>query len=258
MRDYKIAIIGTGNVGWHLATVLDAAGHTITEIYNRNFDKAEWLADQLYHAEPVNDLDFTESAADLYLICVPDAAILQVAARLKVPAGAIVAHTSGSQPLDLIEGLGFYAAVFYPLQTLTAGKRVDFTQVPICLEAADDKVLKYLHKLALTISKQVVYLSSEQRKSLHMSAVFACNFVNHMMHLASNILEAEEMDFSLLHGLIAETVNKALEIGPAKAQTGPAVRNDQVTIAKHLELLDTNPELRNIYETLSKSILANR
>lgn len=258
MKYQQISIIGAGNVAWHLALALERAGHTINEVYSRDIIKAEQLANSLYNSDPVDDLDFETSTSDVFIIAVPDDAIEVVARQLLVPTNALVAHTSGSQPIDILMGYDFEPAVFYPLQTFTKGTELDIQEVPFCIEALNAESLKLVQALAKTVSRRVEIISSEQRKTLHLAAVFACNFSNHLFHLASNVLEADELEFDLLHSLIAETVNKALEIGPARAQTGPAIRGDQRTMKKHLDLLVDNPELHNLYQQLSQSIVANK
>lgn len=258
MKYEQISIIGSGNVGWHLAIQLEKAGHTVNEVFSRDIAHAEKLTDALYTTAATDSLDFTESDSEVFLLAVPDDKLDWVASEILVPEGSIVAHTAGSKPLSVLSGYEFSAAVFYPLQTLTKGKLVDFSDVPLCIEAEDDDVLKRLLALAKTLSSRVEVVTTEQRAVLHVAAVFACNFTNHLLHLASNIVEAEDLDFEILHPLVAETINKAMEMGPAASQTGPAIRGDVRTMDRHLHYLDDNPELKRLYQLLSISIIANR
>ena len=245
-------------MAWHLATVLEKAGHQINEVYDRKIENAELITNQLYNTEPVDELYFENSDSQIFILAVSDDQIEAVVSELVVPELSIVLHTSGTQPIDVLMGYDFEPGILYPLQTLTKGKYVDFRDVPLCIEAIDTEVLSKISALAATISERVEVISSEQRSILHLAAVVANNFTNHLLHLASNILDAEELEFDLLHSLIAETVNKAMEIGPAKAQTGPALRGDAKTMRMHLQLLAENPELSNLYEVISKSIIANK
>jgi predicted short-subunit dehydrogenase-like oxidoreductase (DUF2520 family) len=245
-------------VAWHLATAFEKVGHQINEIYDRKIEHAEAITNKLYNTEPVDDLYFENSDSEIFILAVSDDQITKVAQELLVPEFSLVLHTSGTQPLDVLMGYDFEPGVLYPLQTLTKGKYIDFLDVPFCIEALETEALSKIQALASTITDRVEVISSEQRRVLHLAAVLANNFTNHLLHLANNILDAEALEFDLLHSLIAETVNKAMDIGPAKAQTGPALRGDVKTMKMHLELLAENPELSNLYEVFSKSIIANK
>ena len=257
-RGKRIAFIGSGNVAWHLAPALENAGHVIVEVYSRTKKNAEKLVDRLYQAEINPDLDFSNSTAELFIISVTDDEIAEVAQELALPEGAIVVHTSGAQSLG---ELGYTATenigVFYPLQTFSKSKKVDISNVPICIEADDEYTENYLVQVAKTISKNVQLVSSADRKALHVAAVFACNFTNHCLMLSEQILNSKKLDFDILKPLIVETINKGLELGPANAQTGPAKRHDFQTLDHHMEFLSENEELAELYRLFSQNIVDN-
>ena len=164
----------------------------------------------------------------------------------------MVVHTSGSSALAVLDNKN-RKGVFYPLQTFTKGKKVDFTPIPICLETENEQDYQLLENLGNCISKKVFQINSEQRKSLHVAAVFVCNFVNHLYQIGNEICEANQIPFEVLHPLIQETAQKILELTPKEAQTGPALRNDTKTIQKHLDFL-SDENYTTIYKLLTQSI----
>jgi len=258
MKYEKVSIIGAGNVAWHLGVQLERVGHHLCEIFSRDITKAENLASNFYTVTPQDHLDFSESEANIFIVCLPDDALDKVIPYLVVPEGAIVVHTAGSKGIDVLQGYDFMPGVFYPLQTLTRNKPVDFQDVPLLVEAEDADTELRLLRLAKSISGRVQIVTSEQRAVLHVAAVFASNFTNHMLHVASSIVEGEGLGFDLLHPLIAETVNKALKLGPGASQTGPAVRGDIKTIDTHLDYLAPDAELWRLYQMISQSIVMYR
>ena len=256
MAEYhNIAIIGSGNLAWHLAPELENAGHRVIEIYSRTPKNAEALQKRLYHAEINLSLDFADSGAEVFIICVADDNIEEVTQEIILPENAIIVHTSGSQSINK---LGYTATedigVFYPVQTFTKSKRITFEDIPILIEAENTHTLKTLKKLALSISKKVQSVSSRDRIAIHVAAVFACNFTNHLFGVAENILLKQGFDFELLRPLIAGTMNKSLDIGPENAQTGPAIRGDLETLDKHMDFLE-NHDYQEIYKLITDKIL---
>lgn len=257
MKQYeKIAMIGSGNVAWHLAPALEDSGHKITEVYSRQKDKAEQLARRLYQSEAQNHLDFSTSKADLVIIAVSDDAIASVSEQIKVRAKTLVVHTSGGQPLEVLANASTeHIGVLYPLQTFSRHREVSFRDIPICLEANDSGVLHRLIKLARSLSKQVKLINSKERALLHVSAVFANNFTNHLLQMAEQLMHDHQLDFSLLYPLIQETIVKALETGPTQAQTGPALRNDTKTINRHLHQLNKyDASYAEVYQLITQHI----
>lgn len=254
----KIVMVGAGNVAWHLAPVLEATGCAVTQVYSRRKKKAEELTRRLYQATVQTHLDFSDSPAELFILAVSDDAIAEVVRQIQLPTEAVVVHTSGGQSLEVLadaptERIG----VLYPLQTFSKPRSVNFRNIPICLEANDSEVLHQLTRLAKSISQKVKMISSEERALLHVAAVFANNFTNHMLQIAEQLLQDHQLDFTMLHPLIEETVAKALEIGPAQSQTGPARRHDEKTINHHLKYLRTyDPAYAKVYEALTQHIQA--
>lgn len=253
----RIAVIGAGNVAWHLAPALAAAGHTITAIYSRSPASREALAKKLPQAQSVSSLDFQHIAADVVVIAVPDAALAEVAAALKVNYNTIVVHTSGSQPLDLLQPVrGAHIGVFYPLQTFSKSKSVELANVPLLVEAQEGETLQQLEQLASSISSKVYRVSSEARNQLHLAAVFACNFTNHLLGISQQLLYNANLPKELLQPLIEETIGKAAQQNPFAVQTGPAVRGDENVLQAHLHILQHHPRYEAIYRQLSQSIQA--
>lgn len=248
-------MIGSGNLAWHLAPALDNAGYSVVEVYSRKRKNAKQLVDRLYQAEIKTDLDFSNSISELFLIAVNDDAIEEVIRELVIPENAIVAHTSGASSIGLLE----YAAtdnygVFYPLQTFSKNKKVNFQEIPICVESSNDYTEVTLVAIAKALTKQVYMIDSDNRKALHLAAVFACNFTNHCLRLAEDILKKEKIPFDIIKPLIIETINKSLELGPKKAQTGPAKRHDFETLDKHLAYIQ-DEELSELYRLISQHIV---
>lgn len=244
----KVAIIGTGNLSRHLFDAFSASPTiNIVQVVGRN-EKA------LRHFEPssTTSTDFKNIAeADLFIIAVSDTAIEPVSKYLTQVKGLVV-HTSGSVSINVLSDNHRYG-VFYPLQTFTENRKVAMKAVPFCLEANDEADLDLLKKLAHTLSDKVYEVSSEQRKVLHLAAVFVNNFTNHLYHIGKEICDAKGLPFEILQPLIRETADKIEQLMPYDAQTGPARRGDSETIEKHLEELKISGN-KKIYKVLSESI----
>jgi predicted short-subunit dehydrogenase-like oxidoreductase (DUF2520 family) len=224
----------------------------IAEVYSPNLRHAAQLAKSLGCGVP-DSLQDMNPESDLYLLAIPDAKVQGVADNLPDVNG-IVAHTSGNTGMDSLSGFAKYG-VFYPLQTFTRSREVDFSQVPVCLEACDDEVMGELTALAEKISGVVRQINSEQRQMLHLTAVMVNNFSNHLYHMAEELLTKNGLDFNLLRPLILESAAKVQQLSPTDAQTGPARRGDEPTIARHLELIENDPGLKALYELMSKQII---
>ncbi|GAB4339906.1 MAG: DUF2520 domain-containing protein [Flammeovirgaceae bacterium] len=251
----SVSIIGAGNLAWHLAYALETEGGVaIEEVYSRDLMNAKRLVSRLYQAKATNQLDFSASKASLFIIAVPDLYIGTVAHSLILPPNSMLVHTSGSQSMDLLEGIAPQIGVFYPLQTFSKQKEVDFSQIPFFVEGNTSEMVELLSEIAGNLSHEVYEMNSEERKKLHLAAVFACNFVNHLLSIASEQLKKINIPFEVMHPIIVETLNKALEINPVNAQTGPAIRRDTNTLNAHLDLLENNMLHKNIYQLLTESI----
>ncbi|MDF9797397.1 putative short-subunit dehydrogenase-like oxidoreductase (DUF2520 family) [Catalinimonas alkaloidigena] len=254
---FKVSMIGAGKLASQLAPALESAGHAISEVYSRHLNNAQALCDQLYEAEVKYDFDFSESDADIFVIAVPDDSIQEVTDKLLLPINAILLHTSGSKPMEVlknkrIKGYG----VMYPLQTFSKSMPVNFKEVPCLVEGSSSDVEDLIVRLSKSISKHVEPMTSGQRAVLHISAVFACNFTNHMISIAEDLTDTHHINFELLKPLIVETMNKSLSAGPKAAQTGPAIREDfDILKLQEKFLKKSDKQLAKIYKLLSQSIL---
>jgi len=250
----KIVFIGAGNVAFHLSRALQNAGYEIIQVYNRTESSAKELANLLQTSYTASIDDISRDAS-LYVFSVSDAAIKPVSERLALN-GKIAIHLSGSVEMNVFEKHYENFGVFYPLQTFSKSRTVDFSEVPVFLEANNSKTFEILYSAANKISQKAYRASSEDRRKLHMAAVFGCNFVNHLLHISATIAQQAGFDFNALKPLLCETIDKAIASKcPKSVQTGPAYRNDGEVIRKHLELLSAEPEVQQIYKLLSDNIL---
>jgi predicted short-subunit dehydrogenase-like oxidoreductase (DUF2520 family) len=245
----NITLIGSGNVATHLAAAFKNAGHKIIQVYSPNYQNAALLA---YHvgANAIDNLANIDQNADIFIIAVKDDAIEQIAAQIAVYQKLTI-HTSGAT--GLLQGAN--TGVFYPLQTFSKTKEVNFSQVPLCIEGSNEQVASVLEELGRTISNNVYRVNSGQRRILHLAAVFACNFPNALYATAQGLLAEHQLDFNLLRPLILETAEKVQQSLPMDVQTGPAIRHDQKTMDKHMVLLKDQPDLQQLYQTLSQRII---
>lgn len=247
----KIILIGSGNVAQHLITAFAKSKKIdIVQVFARQKENLSHLLDSSKITTNYNDL----VEADLYIISVSDDAIASISSKLPFK-NRLVAHTSGSVTLNSLDKKN-RRAVFYPLQTFTKEKAIDFSEIPFCLESENDSDLELLEKVAKTISKNTFKTDEKQRKALHVSAVFVNNFVNEMYRIGNEICEENKVPFEILKPLILETVNKVMTLSPKEAQTGPAKRNDKQTIDAHLDFL-SNENHATIYKILTQSIQNN-
>ncbi len=247
-----IVVLGAGNVATHLSIALKKAGYAIKCVYSKTIKAAKELALQV-ESHYTNDINHIPVDADLYIITVKDEIIQMIVENLKLVYG-VVLHTAGSISIDIFKEKFQNYGVFYPLQTFSRSRKIDFSEVPICIEASNEELENKLFNLASSLSKSVLKIDSEKRRSLHLAAVFACNFSNHMYSIAHEILNQSGVSFNLIKPLIKETAQKAIDQEPLKAQTGPAVRNDENVILKHLEMLKDSSDYEKIYRFVSKSI----
>lgn len=249
----RITLIGSGNVATHLGAAFKNAGHSIVQVYSRDLQNASLLA---YHikAEAIDELSCINPQTDLFIISVKDDAIEYITDSL-APYNKLIAHTSGATGLGVLLKYTPHAGVFYPLQTFSKNKEIDFWQVPVCIEGAHDLISSRLRELAQTVSNNVHLINSEQRRQLHLAAVFACNFPNYLYYAAQQLLQQHDLSFDMLRPLILETAVKVQEHLPGDVQTGPAIRNDEKTMAAHLQLLQQKPEQQELYKLLSQEII---
>lgn len=242
----QTVIIGSGNVAYHLAKAFKQNNIPLSQIFGRNENELQKISDELnipYSTQKLED-------ADLYIISVSDQSIEEVS-RIISKKNCLVAHTSGSLPKEILAG-GYRKSSFYPLQTFSKSKSLDYRKIPFFVETENIEDQQLLIELASRISANVMESTHEKRKYIHLTAVFACNFVNHLFARAKEISDSQDIPFDYFLPLIDETIQKIHEIEPKSAQTGPAVRNDQRVLQLHEQLL--NDESLTIYKTINNSI----
>ncbi len=237
-------------MAWFLADSFAKTDVSISGICSRNKEQGQLLADAC-NANFVNDAVYLDNNADISFIALRDDAIALVANQLKTT--SIVAHCSGMLSMDALSAHKD-RAVFYPLQTITKNDLPNASHIPICLEASNTETLRIVESLADKISHHVHFINSEQRQYYHLAAVMVNNFTNHLYVLADDLLTKQNLSFDLLKPLISETARKACISKPLNNQTGPAKRDDRNTIKKHLNLLNQNKELKELYEKITQSI----
>ncbi|WP_312423023.1 Rossmann-like and DUF2520 domain-containing protein [Epilithonimonas sp.] len=243
----KTVIIGSGNVAYHLAKAFTQNKLEVSQIFGRNQIELKKISEEFnipFSTEKLEDADF-------YLISVSDSSVEQVSDLIKNEK-ALVAHTSGSLPLEILKG-NYRKASFYPLQTFSKTKNLDYSKIPFFIEAENQIDEKSLFELASIISENVETSDYERRKYIHLTAVFACNFVNHLFARAKEISDSQDLDFNYFIPLIDETVEKIHHLEPKSAQTGPAVRGDQRVLKLHEDLI-TDKEHLKIYQLMNESI----
>lgn len=244
----RINIIGIGNVGSHLSRALQEAGHEVTEVRARSASSGE--------GAPDGSSKGVLSEADLCIISVKDA-FLEETARRFIPLcpNALWVHTAGTMDIDVLSGKGASAiGVFYPMQTFSKEREVNFRDIAIFLECPDEACRAMLERLARSLTEKVYWLSSTQRRHLHVAAVFGCNFVNHCYALCEDVLKGIGLPFDVMLPLIDETARKVHQLSPRQAQTGPAVRGDDNVRTAQWQLLAGNPLRQTIYDLMSESI----
>lgn len=253
----KIGLIGLGNAGSHLARVFRRRHLGLQAVFSRDFDNVSKLGKRM-RIFYTNKLEEFPRDLDLYVLAVPDGAIAEVAKELSqyVP-DACVVHVSGAQSSAVLAPYFKNYGVFYPLQTLTKGKKVKFRTIPILIEASNEQLESTLIDLGRMISDKVQLINDEERAWLHISAVLVNNFTNHLYALAEKISSDKDLSFDLLRPLILETAQKVQKLNPEMAQTGPAARGDESTIRQHLERLEAYPEIKKVYEVLSDSLMSD-
>jgi len=242
----NVVVLGTGNVAYHFINRFQHVKEVdVIQIYNHSSNSLRAFTSY------ETTTRFSElKQADLYLICVKDDKVFEVANSIPYHENSIVAHTSGSVPLLTTKHKN---AVFYPLQTFSKDKAVSFKNLPLCIEAEHDADFNFLKEIGDALKAKVYEVDSSQRQELHLAAVFVCNFVNHLYHIGHAICEEKNLPFDVLKPLIQETADKVLAKHPKDAQTGPAKRNDKSTIERHIEQLNESP-YKDLYRYLTTSI----
>lgn len=249
----RIVILGSGNLADSLAMAVVKSELNLIQIYARNIEQGQELAQRC-------GCDYTDSIesvakADLYILAVSDRSIEALSEQLNVDDNSVLAHTSGCVSIDTLSQKIKNRAVIYPLQTFTKGREIDLHTAPVMIEGTTTQAIACARLFAENISGKVIEISSEKRAKVHLAAVFANNFVNHMYTVGEKLINQADLPFDLLKPLIDETARKAIESeSPISVQTGPAVRNDYQTKSKHCEMLQYQVELKTMYINLSNSI----
>ncbi|MGB0886745.1 MAG: Rossmann-like and DUF2520 domain-containing protein [Vicingaceae bacterium] len=246
-----ITIIGSGNVATHLGKALLNNGFLINQVYSYSKDNAFELAAVL-NAMPCDDMKFITDESQIYIIAIKDDFIAEIAQQLNFK-NKIVLHTSGSINMDVLNGFENHG-ILYPLQTFSKEKEVDLKNVPFCIEANNEETKQVIIDLASSLSNNVTEIDSEQRKKIHLAAVFACNFSNYMYTIADEILQDNALNLDLLKPLILETAKKIEFNSPSAMQTGPAARKDDAVLKNHIEQLANTPDYQEIYKLISQAI----
>lgn len=246
-------MIGSGNLATNIASILFDQGHIIQQVYSNQIANAKTLANSLDSNTTYTDqLNEINSRADLYIFSIKDNALESVVKEIPHNNGTWI-HTAGSMDIQLFEGCTNNYGILYPLQTFSKNKQLNWKNIPILIESNNPESKKIISELAHSISDTVYEISSEKRKYIHLSAVFACNFTNCMYSIGQEFAEKTELPFHILLPLINETAIKVNTLPPIDAQTGPAVRMDSFVIDKHLSLID-NPLYKDIYKQISEVI----
>lgn len=247
----KVVFIGAGRVATHLALAFYKSSFEIIQVYSRTIESASELASKL-NCRFTNRINEIDSNADMYIFSVKDSAFPELLGQIPNNNGFWI-HTAGSLSIDIFSPYSKKYGVMYPLQTFSKDRYLDFSQIPFFIEANNLENLRILQDIGRHFTNHIYELSSDKRQYLHLTGVFACNFVNHMYTISKSILENAGLDFKLLLPLIDETVSKVHEMSPEEAQTGPAVRFDTNIIQKHVSLLKDH-DLKEIYNLLSNHI----
>jgi len=253
---YKIVLLGAGNVATHLGKRLQKKGHEILQVISKSERSARELS-LLLSAPFTSDLKKINKQADIYILCVPDEEIVNIASEIKLPQ-KLVLHTSGSIGLNVLKNISSNCGVLYPLYSFSKQVKVSFSSIPFLIEASNKNALQELTHLCHTIGKNITPVTSAERLKIHLAAVFVNNFTNYLYGQAYDFLKKEKQNhFHLLQPLIKQTVRKIKSLPPSQVQTGPARRNDNVTLKKHLDLLEKYPDQKQVYKLLSSLIKKN-
>ncbi|MEO9967537.1 MAG: DUF2520 domain-containing protein [Reichenbachiella sp.] len=251
----KVTIIGSGRVATHLAHAFHDNDVPVGEIFSRSLDRAKELSAHIPNSSATDSLDFAQSESKIFLLAIKDDAISRAVNKIKLPPGSTLFHTSGTVSMNVMANNIEYFGVFYPLQTFASNRDIDFKRIPILIEANHPSALNQARELAKLVSQTVQEVKEAERQQLHVAAVFASNFTNRMLAAAKEILAETSLHKKILQPLVEQSIANVFEVGADQALTGPARRNDQTTIAKHLKLLESQPELADIYQRITHMII---
>lgn len=254
MKISKIVMFGAGNLAFHLAEALHKSGYRIVQVYSRTEDNARKLADMV-NAKPITNYNEFDPTADILIFALNDTVLFEFISKIQF-SGQLALHTSGSLSMDIFKGKADHYGVLYPLQTFSKFRKVNFYEVPLFIEAGNPKDLANLQMFASSLGARTLHADSSQRRQIHLAAVFASNFVNHMYSLGGQLAKKSGFSFDVLKPIILETALKAVESGePVACQTGPAFRRNIEIMAKHLEMMPDSSNMQKIYTFVSNSIV---
>lgn len=249
-----LTFLGSGNVASHLAQAFTAAGCVVDQIYSPHLENARRLADGV-KAEPIDSFSQISSSADAYIVAITDDALAHLADELHLP-DRLVVHTSGTTPMSVLTGVSSRCAVMWPPQTFAREVPMDYSQLHFCIEASSDEVAMQVEALARMVTPHIHHLDSEQRRWAHLASVFVNNFGNAVNAIAQEMMRAHGLDYDMLLPLIRETSLRADGPDLWERQTGPARRRDKATIGSHLDMLSDMPQLKELYEMMTKIIMS--
>ena len=250
----KIVLFGAGNVAVHLADALVYAGYQIVQVYSRTLESAQPLAERVY-ARAITNISDIDLTPDVFVFCLNDNGLVDVVDKVQF-SGQLALHTSGTMPLDIFKGKTENYGVLYPLQTFSKFRKVNFKEIPLIIEASSPRDLVNIRQLAGLLSLKVIIADSVMRRKIHLAGVFASNFSNHMYLISEMLVKQTGLSFEILKPLIYETTLKAIESGnPSASQTGPAIRGNNIIIDKHLEMLSSLPDLKQLYNLITDNII---
>jgi predicted short-subunit dehydrogenase-like oxidoreductase (DUF2520 family) len=247
----EVVLIGSGNVAWNLGRLLKKCGHEVVQIFSRNAATASELAYEL-DTDSINYWSILNRSADIYIIAVRDDQLASVAAELRLD-NQLVLHTSGAKPMDLLKDCSSRYGVLYPLQSLVRGSRI-LPPIPFLTEGNTPETAQAVYDFAGSLSSQVQAVTGDQRLHMHLAAVLVNNFTNHLYTKAQQWCTKHRLDFGQLLPLIEETGHRLHQATPGSLQTGPAIREDKTTLQAHLDLLQNDAALKELYEIMSQSI----
>lgn len=255
MRKDKIILVGAGNVAYHLASALLQAGMDLCQIYSRTLESARLLGRRtgVTYTSEVRDI---YPDGDVYVFCVNDDSLPAVAKTVRVKKDALLLHTSGSLPMEVLKPFAASYGVMYPVQTFSKRRELDFKEIPLCVEGNTPAVAERVQTLAEALSTSVHKMDSRKRRELHLAAVFVNNFPNYLYSIGNRMMMESGLPFDLLRPLIFETAHKAMQMAPEDAQTGPARRGDERVLGMHKALLKGHKDWLKIYTLLSEDIRA--
>ena len=252
----RVVIIGAGNVATVFGRLILAANHTIIQVFSRSIESAQLLGNE-WGCSFTNNLKSIDSTADIYIIALTDKALQNIQDSIFL-GDKLVVHTAGAVSMKVLSNISSQYGVLYPLQSLRKDQVGEQPKIPLLIDGNDESVVSIIEAFALSFSSIVSKVGDEKRLSLHLAAVIVNNFTNHLYHLTDEFCKNEEVDFTMLQPIIEETAMRLRSNFAANLQTGPAIRNDQSTLDKHIQALSNHPELKSIYLSFTERLIHRR